>query len=93
MEEEKYSAIKKVVEYTAEEYLKRIENTRLNSTPLYSRKEMTDFAEKYAKAITATPCCKSNSEQLSNHKCKFYVNTECTYLKCECGKRIKPSED
>ena len=36
----------------AEQYLKRIENKRLNSTPLYSRKEMIDFAEKYAKQLT-----------------------------------------
>lgn len=52
------------MEYTAEEYLKRIENKRLNNTPLYSRKEMTDFAEKYAKAITVTNCCKSEAELL-----------------------------
>lgn len=38
----------------AEQYLKRIENKRLNSTPLYSRKEMIDFAEKYAKQLTLT---------------------------------------
>ena len=40
------------MEYTAEQYLERIENKRLNSTPLYSRKEMIDFAEKYAKQLT-----------------------------------------
>ena len=38
----------------AEQYLKRIENKKLNSTPLYSRKEMIDFAEKYAKQLTLT---------------------------------------
>lgn len=27
----------------------------------------------------------------SNHECKFYVNAAWTELKCECGKRIKPS--
>ena len=32
----------------ASEYLNRIENKRLNSTPLYSREEMISFAEKYA---------------------------------------------
>lgn len=37
------------MKYTAEQYLERIENKRLNSTPLYSKKEMIDFAEKYAK--------------------------------------------
>jgi len=44
---------KKVInmEYTAEQYLERIENKRLNSTPLYSREEMIDFAEKYAKQL------------------------------------------
>ncbi len=40
------------MEYTAEQYLERIENKRLNSTPLYSREEMIDFAEKYAKQFT-----------------------------------------
>jgi hypothetical protein len=30
------------------------------------------------------------SEQLTDHKCKFYVNADWTYLRCECGKRIKP---
>ena len=35
----------------AEQYLERIENKRLNSTPLYSREEMIDFAEKYAKQL------------------------------------------
>lgn len=39
------------MEYTSEEYLDRIENKRLNSTPLYSREEMIDFAEKYAKQL------------------------------------------
>lgn len=38
----------------AEQYLERIENKRLNSTPLYSKKEMIDFAEKYAKQLTLT---------------------------------------
>ena len=42
------------MKYTAEQYLDRIENKRLNSTPLYSRKEMIDFAEKYAKQLTLT---------------------------------------
>ena len=35
----------------AEQYLERIENKRLNGTPLYSRKEMIDFAEKYVKQL------------------------------------------
>jgi len=39
------------MKYKAEQYLDRIENKRLNSTPLYSRKEMIDFAEKYAKQL------------------------------------------
>jgi len=39
------------MKYTAEQYLERIENKRLNSTPLYSREEMIDFAEKYAKQL------------------------------------------
>ena len=34
----------------AEQYLDRIENKRLNSTPLYSREEMIKFAEDYHKA-------------------------------------------
>lgn len=40
------------MEYTAAQYLERIENKRLNSTPLYNREEMIDFAEKYAKQLT-----------------------------------------
>ena len=43
----------------AEQYLERIENKRLNSTPLYSKKEMIDFAEKYAKQLTLTDLVKS----------------------------------
>lgn len=39
------------MEYTAEQYLDRIENKRINSTPLYNREEMIDFAEKYAKQL------------------------------------------
>ena len=39
------------MKYTAEQYLDRIENKRLNSTRLYTRKEMIDFAEKYAKQL------------------------------------------
>ena len=30
------------------------------------------------------------SKQLAEHKCKFYVNAEWTYLKCECGQRLEP---
>lgn len=51
------------MEYTAEQYLERIENKRLNSTPLYSREEIIDFAEKYAKQLSKH-CCKSDSEHL-----------------------------
>ncbi len=43
-------------------------------------------------AINYTHCCESDSEQLAEHKCKFYVNADWSYLKCDCGKRIKPSE-
>ena len=46
----------------AEQYLKRIENKRLNSKPLYSRKEMIDFAEKYAKQLTLTDVGKCNCD-------------------------------
>jgi hypothetical protein len=35
----------------AEQYLERIENKRLNNTPLYNKEEMIDFAEKYAKQL------------------------------------------
>ena len=28
--------------------------------------------------------------ELAEHKCKFYVNADWSYLKCGCGKRIKP---
>ena len=31
-------------------------------------------------------------EVLAEHKCKFYVNADWSYLRCDCGKRIKPSE-
>ena len=30
------------------------------------------------------------SEQLAEHKCKFYVNADWTYLRCECGQRLEP---
>jgi len=48
----------------AEQYLERIENKRLNSTPLYSRKEMIDFAEKYVKQLNI-PVVVLQSEQFS----------------------------
>ena len=48
----------------AEQYLERIENKRLNSTPLYSKKEMIDFAEKYAKQLTLTDVVGTLCEQL-----------------------------
>lgn len=44
------------------------------------------------KAINYTRCCKSDSELLAEHKCRFYVNADWSYLRCDCGKRIKPSE-
>lgn len=28
--------------------------------------------------------------ELAEHKCKFYVNADWSYLKCGCGKKIKP---
>ena len=50
------------------------------------------FVEKQEEAINYTHSCKSDSELLAEHKCKFYVNADWSYLKCDCGKRIKPSE-
>ena len=32
-------------------------------------------------------------EVLAEHKCKFYVNADWSYLRCNCGKRIKPKRD
>jgi hypothetical protein len=67
------------MEYTAEKYLERIENKRLNSTPLYSREEMIDFAEKYAKQLTihivTNSCCdypnyKDSKVQLNTETCQ-----------------------
>ena len=40
-------------------------------------------------AINYTHCCESDSELLAEHKCKFYVNADWSYLRCDCGKRIK----
>lgn len=37
---------------------------------IYNRKEMTDSAEKYSKAIAATRCCKSGIEQLVCKLCE-----------------------
>ena len=51
-----------------------------------------NFIDKRYKAINYTHCCKSDSELLAEHKCKFYVNADWSCLKCGCGKRIKPSE-
>ena len=53
---------------------------------------LTKFLEWHKTAINYTRCCKSDSELLSEHKCKFYVNADWSCLKCGCGKRIKPSE-
>lgn len=35
----------------AEQYLKRIENTKISTGDNYTRKELIDFAEKYAKQL------------------------------------------
>ena len=51
-----------------------------------------NFIDKRYKAINYTHCCESDSELLAEHKCKFYVNADWSYLRCDCGKRIKPSE-
>ena len=51
-----------------------------------------EYFKKLLEAINYTHCCKSDSELLAEHKCKFYVNADWSYLKCDCGKRIKPSE-
>ena len=60
------------------------------------RKEAVNMAhnllDEYLEAINYTHCCESDSELLAEHKCKFYVNADWSYLKCGCGKRIKPSE-
>jgi hypothetical protein len=76
------------MKYTAEQYLDRIENKRLNSTHLYSREEMIDFAERYAKAITVTHSCKSDSEQLVCNQneldCPFDFTSRCTMGRCNC---------
>ena len=45
------------MEYTAEQYLERIENKNAKHNNCYTRKELIRFAEKYAKAITVKPCC------------------------------------
>jgi hypothetical protein len=76
----------------AEQYLKRIENKKLNSTPLYSRKEMIDFAEKYAKQLTLTDVsssykcsrCEINDAQ-SEHTCPYAeeINNDSDNL-CDC---------
>ena len=52
----------------------------------------TKYVEWLEVKINYTRCCKSDSELLSEHKCKFYVNADWSCLKCGCGKRIKPSE-
>ena len=63
----------------AEQYLERIENKRLNGTPLYSRKVMIDFAEKYVKQLILSGVIPS--------ACKFYMSGMDTSSKCNnCGK-------
>ena len=44
----------------AEQYLERIENKRIDSTPLYTRKEMIDFAENYANQLILNNVIKKN---------------------------------
>jgi len=53
--------------------------------------ELLKDAESLVKKLTLTNVVKQ-SELLAEHKCKFYVNSDWTELKCDCGKRIKPSE-
>lgn len=71
----------------AEQYLERIENKRLNSTPLYSREEMIDFAEKYAKQLTIPVV--SNSvicdDWIHEERVKQNDDTYCPI----CGKQLQ----
>jgi len=66
------------MKYTAEQYLERIENKRLNSTPLYSKKEMIDFAEKYAKQCDIHGVVKSlpTDEEIYSEGCKYVREIE-----------------
>jgi hypothetical protein len=76
----------------AEQYLERIENKRLNSTPLYSRTEMIDFAENYVKQLTIPVFSQQrklfynfitwyNAKPNKNKDKMIYTNTIEEYLK------------
>ena len=51
--------------------------------------EFKNIKEQLTLTDVGSMCC----ELLAEHKCKFYVNADWSYLKCDCGKRIKPSEE
>lgn len=51
---------------------------------------LLDDVRKIIAAINYSCCCKSDSEQLTEHKCRFYVNADWTKLICNCGKEQLP---
>lgn len=76
------------MEYTAEQYLERIENKRLKSTPLYSREEMIDFAKKYAKQLTIPDVVQATPEKVCELILKKF---DCWVfgLETQSGKKLK----
>jgi len=50
---------------------------------------MTEFAKQYHKEQLKLS---GVSVTLPVHECKYYVNSDWTYLSCECGKRITPEK-
>ncbi len=88
------------MKYTAEQYLERIENKRLNSTPLYSREEMIDFAEKYAKQLSIHGVSSSNGFTRHSTCCNEEVTVmgeltkyyQCNYCKQPCDTEMLEDE-
>ena len=49
-----------------------------------------NLSDKERKLYGMTTTHKLNNT--AKHKCKFYVNADWSYLKCDCGKRKKPKQ-
>lgn len=56
------------MEYTAEQYLERIENKNVKHNNCYTRKELIRFAEKYAKQLAIQRVSQQREPLLAYHR-------------------------
>lgn len=70
-----------------QDLIKKIDSTWLSAK---RKTELKEAVNNFEDALLRQPLISGRSEQLADHKCKFYVNADWTKLKCECGKEQQP---